>query len=220
MIPVEARRLLDFIGDVEAGGDYEAIYGFNQDKLLKPLTHMTIAEVQDAQRHWTRDFGSSASGKYQIMRATLSDLIGQLNLTGRERFDSAMQDRLGYALLSRRGYHDFMAGRISVIEFGKNLAKEWASLPVLADTQGAHRRIKRGMSYYEGDALNKSLVEPESVESVLRNLRDGTSAPPAPKPVKKGEKIMETERKGSWWAVVGFLVVAAIVGVVLWQFVL
>src|SRR5688572_14019952 len=82
-----------------------------------------------------------------------------------------MQDRLAYHLLKRRGYADFMAGRISRQEFGKRLAMEWASFPVLAPCRGAHRQLQRGMSYYAGDALNKALVSPEKVEALLDRVR-------------------------------------------------
>ncbi len=34
---------------------------------------------------------------------------------------------------------------------------EWASLPVLADSQGDRQRIRRGQSYYAGDGLNRAL---------------------------------------------------------------
>ena len=55
-------------------------------------------------------------------------------------------------------------------EFGKRLAQEWASFPVLAGTKGAKRTVARGQSYYAGDGLNKSLVTPEKVEAILRNV--------------------------------------------------
>src|SRR6185312_4179042 len=107
--------------------------------------------------------GSSAAGRYQFMRATLLGLRSELNLRGSQ----LLQDRLGYHLLLRRGYDDFMAGKISRTEFGKRLAQEWASFPVLTVCKGAHRQLNRGQSYYAGDGLNKALVKPEKVEAVL-----------------------------------------------------
>ena len=40
-----------------------------------------------------------------------------------------------------------MAGKISRTEFGKRLAMEWASFPVLTYTKGAYRSVTRGQSY-------------------------------------------------------------------------
>jgi len=166
-IPKGARSLLDFIGDIEAPKGYDTIYGNNQHRLKTPVTKMTIDQIIASQRDWTKRYGSSATGRYQFMRATLTGLKKELNLKGSEKLTPAMQDRLGYHLLKRRGYADFMADRISLMTFGKKLAQEWASLPVLAATKGAHRKLERGQSYYAGDALNKSLVSPVKFEGAI-----------------------------------------------------
>lgn len=104
---------------------YDVIYGHNQWKLSKQITSMTLGELIDAQASFTNRFKSSASGRYQFMRATL-------------------QDRLGYHLLIHRGYNELIAGKISRTELGKRLAQEWALFPVLAATKGAHRDPTRG----------------------------------------------------------------------------
>jgi muramidase (phage lysozyme) len=180
-VPAFAAHLLDFIGDIEAPRGYDTVYGNNQGKLKKPVTQMTIAEVQAAQAGWTKQFGSSATGRYQFMRATLKGLIAERGLDVSAKFDERMQDRLGFALLRRRGYDKFVAGTIGVTAFGKALAQEWASLPVLAETRGAHRTVARGQSYYAGDGLNKPLVSPERVEAALKvNLSGTVVAAPAP----------------------------------------
>lgn len=177
-VPAGAAMLLDFIGGIEAPKGYGTIYGNNQDKLPKPLTSMTLAEVQASQSSWTRRFGSSATGRYQFMKATLEGLINELKLSTAQKLDADLQDRLGYHLLKRRGYDQFMAGKISATEFAKRLAQEWASLPVLAAGKGAHRNLVRGQSYYAGDGLNKSLVDPAKVEAVLglvKSAKPGTA---------------------------------------------
>ena len=190
-VPRGAAILLDFIGRVEVGTPspegYNVIFGFNQKRISKPITQMTLVELQNDQQWWTRRFGSSAAGRYQIMRATLSDLRRELGLRDKQIFDPDLQDRLAYHLLLRRGYIDFVTNSISRVEFGKRLAKEWASLPVLEDCQGAHRPLKRGQSYYTGDPLNKALVIPETVEarlaevlSISRDVKPLTPQPPQP----------------------------------------
>ncbi len=177
-VPAGAALLLDFIGQIEAPRGYDTVYGNNQGKLPKPLTSMTLAEVLAAQPGWTRSFGSSAAGRYQFMKATLDGLVDQLKLSRSQKLDPDLQDRLGYHLLKRRGYEDFMTGRIGRTEFGKQLAREWASLPVLSATSGGvkigkdkYRTVARGQSYYAGDGTNKALVAPERVEALLDRVR-------------------------------------------------
>lgn len=175
-IPAPAAKILRFVSSIEAPRGYDTIYGNNQNKLPKPITQMTLDEVQKAQPSWTKRFGSSAAGAYQIMRdtmdspKTMADLEGEMGLSGSELFDPDMQDRMAFHLLKRRGYEQFMAGRIGVVAFAKRLAQEWASFPVLAATKGAHRQVKRGQSYYAGDGVNKALVPAEDIESLLNEV--------------------------------------------------
>lgn len=77
-----------------------------------------------------------------------------------------------------------MTGKIDRTEFGKRLAQEWASFPVLAATKGGSRIVSRGQSFYAGDGLNKSLVTPEAVEAVLDRVKAAASAPATPTPVE------------------------------------
>ncbi|MEQ1938629.1 peptidoglycan-binding protein [Mesorhizobium sp. CN5-321] len=190
-VPAGAAMLLDFIGSIEAPHGCDTIYGNNQAKLPKPLTKMTIDEVIAAGPSWTKRFGSSAAGKLQFMRATLIRLKKVLGLTGKEPLDAAMQDRLGYQLLKERGFDKFLSGSLSRTVFGKALAQEWASFPVLATTKGQKRQVARGQSYYAGDGLNKSLVKPEAVEAMLDKAKaaEGTVAAPAQKPVLVEAKV-------------------------------
>jgi len=131
---------------------------------------MTLDELIRLQPSMTRRFKSSAAGGYQIVHKTLQYLKRDLGLRGGQLFSCDLQDRLAYHLLRRRGYDDFISGKISRTEFGKNLAMEWASFPVLAVTKGASQKIRRGQSYYAGDALNKAIVTPAKVEAVLNKV--------------------------------------------------
>jgi muramidase (phage lysozyme) len=181
-VPTGARLLLDFIGDTEAPKGYGTIYANKQSKLAKPLTSMTLGEVIDAQKAWSKNNGSSAAGRYQFMRATLIDLSKALNLSGSLIFNADLQDELAYHLLKRRGYVEYMAGKIDRTEFGKRLAQEWASFPVLTACKGAHRTVQRGETYYAGDKINKALVAPEKVEQVLLTVRKAPDASTKPAP--------------------------------------
>ncbi|ODR92458.1 hypothetical protein [Sinorhizobium alkalisoli] len=204
-VPSGAAMLLDFVREMEVGrsdrASYDVIYGNNQDKLPRPITSMTLDEVAAAQPGWSRRFGSSAAGGYQFMRNTLDaprtlrDIEGEMGLTGKERFTPELQDRMAYHLLKRRGYKDFAAGRMMPAEFGRRLAQEWASLPVLAETRGAKGKVRRGQSYYAGDGLNKALVRPERVEAVLQRVRaaarreDAAAGPVRPKPIRRSGRF-------------------------------
>jgi muramidase (phage lysozyme) len=191
-VPSGAAVLLDFIGTVETGKSgpdgYGVIYGHKQGKLSKPLTHMTVDEVQAAQGGWSKNHGSSAAGRYQFMRATLKGLIAEHSIPGSSKFTADLQDKLGYELLKRRGYIAFSSGSLPPRKFGNNLAMEWASLPVLQDIKGAHRQVTRGETYYAGDGVNKVLTKPETVEDVL--TRAANSLVPKPKPT--GPVILPT----------------------------
>lgn len=204
-VPAGAAKLLDFIGDIEAPRGYGTIYGNKQHQLKKPLTEMTLAEVQGAQGGWSKTNGSSASGRYQFMKATLSGLRIELSLSGSQKFDADLQDRLGYHLLKRRGYAAYMNGSIDRAEFGKRLAQEWASLPVLESCKGAHRQIMRGQSYYAGDGLNKSLVDPAKVEAMLDDVLRATPPKPA-EPIMRPQPTPVIEKH--WLAAILDAVVA------------
>lgn len=166
-VPKAAGFLLDYISIPEARGDYNTYNAFKQHLLPKPLTKMTIKEV--LQINWQKiGANSSAAGRYQIIKGTLQGLITELKISVNALFDANMQDRLAYHLLRRRGYDAWATGRIDHIEFGKRLAMEWASLPVLAGTKNNKgQNIKRGSSYYAGDGLNSHGVTADDFHNTL-----------------------------------------------------
>lgn len=174
-LPEGARLLLDFIASYEAPKGYDTLYGNNQLPSGGVLTGLTLAEVIKAGPIWSRLFRSSACGRYQFMTTTLIGLRDGLKLSGIERFSAELQDRLGFKLLNGRGYAKFKAGKLSVQDFGKALAQEWAALPVLAPCQGANRYLQRGWTYYSGDGRNKELVSPDAVEEVLAKVSAAAS---------------------------------------------
>lgn len=168
-IPAAAGYILDGISKPESNGDYDTYNAFKQAKLPKKLTKMTLQEVLDI--NW-KDIGanSSAAGRYQIIKKTLLGLIADIGLSKSTLFTANLQDRLAYHLLRGRGYDQWARGEISHIEFGKRLAMEWASLPVLAGTKNYKGvNIKRGSSYYAGDGLNSHGVSADAFESMLED---------------------------------------------------
>lgn len=215
-VPAAAAVILDFIRKTEVGSadrsGYDVIYGHKQHKLAKPLTSMTLDEIVTAQKTWSKNHGSSAAGGYQFMRKTLLGLMEELKLIGTQKLTPDLQDRLGYHLLKRRGYEQFISGKISTAEFAKRLAQEWASFPVLEPTQGAHRKVERGQSYYAGDGLNKALVKPEAIEQLLSKVQKLTTAP---RPSPPGTEAAQPSDSGANRGIIA-AVVAAIVGLVAW----
>ena len=166
--PAGAAILLNFVSGPESGGNYNVIYDHHErDPGMVPITTMQLDELLSAQIGWGRKWRSGAAGEYQLMQPTLADAMKGMGLSGSEIFTPDLQDRIGYWLLERRGYAAFKARQLSTVAFAKALAEEWASLPVLAPTQGAHRWLARGQSYYEADGLNHAGVTPEAFEAAL-----------------------------------------------------
>lgn len=228
-VPAPAALILDKIREVEVGTTarkgYDVIYANKQDKLPKPITSMTLAELQGHQsKGWPAK--STASGGYQFMKATLAGLRKELGLRDTQVFTPDLQDRLGYHLLIRRGYDKFIAGTLSVNGFALNLAKEWASFPVLSATQGQKRKVTRGFSYYDGDGLNKSLISPPEIENLLAEALKAAKLPPAKpvipitpfptdiKPETHEEPIAPPPSKGFNWP--PWAVGAVLAGIALW----
>ena len=156
------NAILALIRSKESRGNYNVVYYGSKIKPPKPLTKMTVAQVRAWQDQSVRAGSkSSAVGAYQIIRKTMDLLIAQGALNRGELFGVAAQDRAAIALLKRRGLDTYKAGGMSAEAFANNIAKEWASFPVVT---GA----KRGRSYYAGDGLNKALI---GVEPVMRAVR-------------------------------------------------
>ncbi|MDY8111167.1 hypothetical protein U0C82_18785 [Fulvimarina sp. 2208YS6-2-32] len=142
------RGMLDLIGYAE-GTDKGR--GYNETLSYgaysggdRNLTEMTLTEVLGMQRqmlaHPDNKFNSSAAGRYQIVSKTLRGLIDEMGLTGGERFDPEMQDRMAMQLLRRRGNN--VAG----------LRHEWEGL----------RRIDSDLisRAYDGASVSMPAVDP------------------------------------------------------------
>lgn len=151
-----AGRLIRLIVQHEAGGNYNAVYGNGRNK--RPLSAFTLNQVLSMQvAARARGAASTAIGGPQFIYKTLRSLKRDLGLTGNEKFTPALQDRLAMQLLRRRGWDDFVAGRISKRQFALRLSQEWASLA----------NPNTGRSYYAGDGLNAASARPSEVYAAL-----------------------------------------------------
>ncbi|WP_244483424.1 hypothetical protein [Mesorhizobium sp. 1M-11] len=168
------RPMLDLIGKSEGTdkGDsynetlnYGAYTGGDVD-----LVSMTLDQIDALQTKMLANrknkLKSPALGRYQIIRTTLRTMRQQLGLTGREKFDADMQDRLACYLLGQRGIDKWLAGRLKLDTLIGNLAMEWASLPK-----------PNGKEHYEGQNAGVS------VSMVKAALAEGRQAP-CPKPAE------------------------------------
>jgi muramidase (phage lysozyme) len=158
------RPLLDLIGHAESRNNYNAHFG-NANNRTVNFTDMTIQEVRTWQEQFIANGSpSSAVGRYQIISTTLDGLVKDMQLTGKEKFDRATQDRMAIRLLERRGALLFVDNSLSREGFAANLAQEWASLPRITGDRPTE-------SYYAGDGLNKSLIAPDAVLQAVENVR-------------------------------------------------
>lgn len=196
-VPRGAAVLLDYIGGLETArkgpAAYNTVIGHidEKGKLPKPVTEMTLEELLAEQLRWVRNLKqkSGAAGRYQIIRPTLKSLIAELKLPLSAKFTPELQDAFGLALLERRGYRRFVTGDLPLKSFGNELAKEWASLPVLSTIKRGGKKprtVHRGESFYAGDGINRSLGSATAFESVLAEALNERERKPVPKEPSTG----------------------------------
>ena len=161
--PSTYTPLLSLIGAVESNNNYNAYYANPRNSTIK-FTDMTLNEVM----RWQLEFvaagnPSSAVGRYQIISTTLNSLMRELSLDPNQKFDQKMQDRMAIALLERRGSSAYVNNELTAEELAASLAKEWAALPkVIGENPES--------SYYAGDGLNASRVDPAAVIAKVKLL--------------------------------------------------
>ena len=185
MISPPLKALLDAIGKHEAPKGYGQIYGGAKGvSKATDVSRLTLDEVLAFQKRMLAGgSASTACGRYQFLRKTLMATIIEMGLGGNDVWTPTLQDRMALHLIEKRGLSKFQAGRISREEFANNLAKEWASLPVVTAIKGASRQLVPGQSYYAGDGLNKAFHKPAAILALLDAIAKpvgGVSPVPAP----------------------------------------
>jgi muramidase (phage lysozyme) len=150
------QPILDVIrkGESNVAG-YDTMVGSN-----KPfgLTNKTLQQVLDLQKQRLKTHGGTAAGGYQILNKNLLNLAKQhkhdLNKT---LFDQATQDTYAKSLMDRRGFKDYLAGKITPDQMRINLAKEWAALPA-----------KGEQSYYHGVGNNAARIKAKEINDAIQ----------------------------------------------------
>ena len=159
------RPMLDLIGFAE-GTDRKR--GYNETLAYRVYTGgdvnlvgMTLQEIDALQtkmlKHPKNSFNSSALGRYQIVRTTLRAIRKTLGLSASALFGAEMQDRCACYLLGLRGIDKYLAGRLAEDTLINNLAREWASLPMIS-----------GKGAYAGQNV---AVNPDRVRQVLAEVK-------------------------------------------------
>lgn len=213
------KPLLDLIAKGESGAaGYDAMY-FPAERALgkHKLSTMSLNDIRALQERMKK-YGSSACGRYQFLQKTLDATRKTMSLTGIETWTPQLQDTMAITLLNNRGLGSFMLGTMSREAFANNLAKEWASLPVVTAIKGAKRQLTPGYSYYDGDGLNKALHTPGAVLEALDALKASAlpspipdvEPPPAPIPAPPKEGF----QKPSLQQTMIFIMAAVVAGVV------
>ena len=135
-----------------SGYDVTLGYGAYGGKTAKPLTEMTLAEIEQHQTKMLADpknkLNSSALGKYQFTRSTLfgsgKDIgeLARLGISKDEKFTPELQDRLALSLIWKQT-EQFKKGSISQSQYQNVLAGRWASI-ARADTGLSQYRQRVG----------------------------------------------------------------------------
>lgn len=141
------RGLLDFAGQFESNGNYNATVG---KRPITNLTDHTIKEVLDLQKSKLtkrNGYESTAIGKYQFLKQDILDIVRTTGLDpNTTKFSPEVQDVMALARLKHmRGYDDYVDGKITKEKFALKLAQQWAAFPK-----------KNGESYYKGVGSNKA----------------------------------------------------------------
>ena len=174
--------------------DFNDVSNTSKIKPPKPITEMTVAEVREWQDKSVEAGSKSSSvGRYQIIRATMDDLIAKGAINEDDIFNEETQNKAFKSLLDRRGYTEstleikLTKDKDKKKEIAENLqnrlAMEFASIPVAtsipAGTYGTDLKgnpipkvdLKPGDTFYKGDGLNKALHKYNDFLKVLMDIK-------------------------------------------------
>lgn len=176
-ITEQYKQLLDLVAGVEAFKDsYNSIWPSSVEPTLTSKTILEVYQFQSWMLTRPGDAGiSSAVGRYQFISSTLKDEVKKTSLDPRTTvFAPRIQDYLIFRRIDgfRQG-SQWLSGSLSDKQFMINLSKEFAGVPVPEAMQGANRFVQKGESYYAGDRVNKSNVDPDNFLRKIKSIRTG-----------------------------------------------
>lgn len=193
----EVKAFLKTIRSAEhsgSGNPYNVIFGGAE----VPLTKMTVKEVMDMQNTnmLPKRFGggrapfktggqwsSVASGAYQFMPDTLSDLIKSNVLKSTDIMTTDTQDKAGWALASKKRGLTLDSLRKNKLSIGNldKIAPEWASFPYSP---------KGGASYYGQPVKSSDKLQKIYNDNLKRFLGAQSYLPPPGPPVRGGMRTI------------------------------
>jgi hypothetical protein len=156
---LQMDNVLKFIRHYEAPAGYNSYHSRIRVKPPKPLTQLTIKEVQKWQ-YSLKNVESTAAGGYQIIKRTLKRLVARYKVNENRLFDVETQDYLATLLFNECGYKHTAADKPRLANC---LAGIWAALPLVTGP-------KKGLSVYDRVGSNKARTTPENVMAVLNGL--------------------------------------------------
>lgn len=183
------RPALDLIGYTEGTDEGR---GYNETLAYGKLTGgpvdlvgMTLDQVDALQTrmlsHPANVWNSSAAGRYQIVRTTLREIRETLSLTGKEKYDARMQDRMGCFLLGKRGIDLWLSGSMTENALINELAREWASMPT-----------ERDVGYYSGQNARVKSARVREVLAEVRARHEARDHQPDPEETPPAPALVET----------------------------
>lgn len=153
----KGNELLDFIGKLESSDNYNILYGGEE----KPLTKMTVKQVQELQKEMDdRGTPSTAIGRYQFLKDTLKETADKLGIDENALFDKKLQDQLARSRMEYRGFEKYKAGKMSTETLIKGLATEWAALPVDESNKSRHEGVLNNRALTNYQTLKDLLEKP------------------------------------------------------------
>ncbi len=165
--------LLSAIRSKEAPKGYGQVYSGIPGKEQVDVSKMTVGGVLAWQSSLRKRkvSKSTAAGAYQFIYLTLAQTVKEMGIPLESRFDKTLQDRMAIYLLQKRGLGEYMDGKLAPEAFANNIAKEWASVPVVTAIKGQKRLVKPGQSYYSVDGLNKAHQDPKAILALVKAIR-------------------------------------------------
>ena len=134
--------------------------------------NMTVAQVMAAQSRGEM----FATGRYQIIPETLKGAVKAMGLSGNEKYDQAMQDKIFTEYLlkhKRKAIWNYIHGKSDNLNAAMlAMSQEWASFAAPAGAKTHRGLISDGnMSFYAGNGVDKASVSAAQSAAMLQQLR-------------------------------------------------
>lgn len=150
----------------------------------KPISQMTIKEVQDFQKKQIsatkgkikgQSRGTGAVGRYQVTQTTLKEAIKALDIPEDAIFTPELQEEVAKYLLDKRGLEKYLNNPTekNYKKFRKGISQEWASVPLLEDIMVGDTLRKKGDSYWSGQpSVSLDEFEKQLQDSLVQKIQE------------------------------------------------